>query len=93
MSNKSRYALLGAILILVVASIVYFESGRISTTTITQEASIENIDASVDKDMMYQKAKEIVRPSGYVNTDPIEIKDFIGEDSMLISINSKLSEI
>lgn len=84
MSNKTRYALLGAVLIIVVATIVYIESGRISTSTINQEASIEDIDSSVEKDMMYEKAKEIVRPSGYVNSDPIKISDFIGEKVVMI---------
>jgi len=84
MTNKTRYALLGAILILVIASILYFESSRIDTSTINQEASIANIDESEEKDMMYEQAKEIVRPSGYVNSEPITIKDFIGEKVVLI---------
>jgi thiol-disulfide isomerase/thioredoxin len=84
MSNKTRYALLAAILIIIVATIVYTESGRISTSTINQEASIENVDESVEKDMMYEKAKEIVRPAGYVNSDPIKIEDYIGGKVILL---------
>ncbi len=84
MSNKTRYALLAAILIIIIATIVYMESGRISTSTIVQEASIENVDSSVEKDMMYEKAKEIVRPAGFVNSDPIKIEDFIGKKVILL---------
>lgn len=84
MKNTTRYALLGAILVIVVSSIVLLESGRISTSTILQEASIENVDSSVEKDMMYEKAKEIVRPSGYVNTDEISVMEFIGKDVILL---------
>lgn len=84
MKNTTRYILLGLVFILIVASIIYFESGRISTSTILEEASIENIDQSVEKDMMYEKAKEIVRPAGYVNTEPIEISDYIGDKVVLI---------
>jgi thiol-disulfide isomerase/thioredoxin len=85
--EKRRYILLFVVLLLVVGSLFLLNDSR---TGIAKESEIlpEQITMEVEeKEKQYPLAREIVSPSGFINTkngEPITVKEFIGEKVILI---------
>ena len=77
---KRKIALI-VVLILVVGSIWYLESIKPETADV--EADIEVVSEE-DKAEMYEVAKEISTPDGFINVDDINITDLIGEQVILV---------
>jgi thiol-disulfide isomerase/thioredoxin len=87
MTNKTRYILLFATIILIVGAIIYLESSRLDIAKIREQAEITPNLQSTDleeKKSKYPVAKEIVKPAGYLNTDSVKISDLIGEKVILV---------
>lgn len=47
-------------------------------------ASSTHSQESVKKDALYSRGKELVSPSGFINTEPFKIKDLVGKKVVLI---------
>lgn len=77
---KRKIALI-VVLILVVGSIWYLESIKPETADV--EADIEVV-SETEKAEMYEVAKEISTPDGFINVDDINITDLIGEQVILV---------
>ncbi|MDX1608246.1 MAG: redoxin family protein [Candidatus Spechtbacterales bacterium] len=71
---------------LVVAGIIYFEGQGPPNIGTTKNAEIESIEGNADKASKYPKAKEIVSPSGFINTggEEITIEELIGKKVILV---------
>ena len=52
----------------------------------TQEPERANLDAEriADKEKKYERAEEIVGPTGFINTDGVSIKEAVGENVVLL---------
>ncbi|MBI5732576.1 redoxin family protein [Candidatus Jorgensenbacteria bacterium] len=76
MNNRLRNTLLFVVLVLIGGSIFYFQSGKPSriNSSISDGLGISD-EAS---------APDIVNPSGFINTDPFLIKNFIGKKVILV---------
>jgi thiol-disulfide isomerase/thioredoxin len=101
--NK-RHIGLAIALVLIIGSIYYLESQKVSFEDIDLEGvdveieedtgtlsiRVEGQDESVDfmtpaqKAEIYEVAKEITLPAGYVNSDEFTIQEFIGEKVILV---------
>jgi len=83
MNNKNNTIVLIAVLILIIGAIAYLQLSKANGTgDIVREDIAE--DAAAEKADRYPSAKEIVDPSGFVNTDPLELKDLIGKKVILV---------
>lgn len=86
MSKNQRYLALAGVVVAVVIAIVWLDDGQ---TGIASEAEIDSgaggsiIEA---KSTQYPRAREIVNPSGFVNTDgePITVEQYIGNKVVLV---------
>ncbi len=84
MDNKK--ILLIIVLIAIVGAIIFLESIKAKpleqeTTEIKTETANERV---LEKEKNFQKAKEIVSPAGYINTDKITISELIGKKVVLV---------
>ena len=75
-----------AVLILIVGGIAYIESQKPDRAGNVENADIESIEGDEEKAQKYPRAKEIVSPSGFINTDgeEITIEELIGEKVILV---------
>jgi thiol-disulfide isomerase/thioredoxin len=85
MTNQARKVVLVFAIFLVVASITYLEGKKAAPDT----SDVERKDISIAhavKGLSYEKAVEIARPSGFLNTGgvPITIGEFIGKKVVLV---------
>lgn len=83
--NTKRIALVAALLLIGI-SIWYLESQRPPRTS-GEEVEVPlppTSDRVEEKLRLYPRAKEIVRPAGFINTGEISISQFIGEKVILI---------
>lgn len=93
--NKSRIGK-NLILIVVVAviafSIFYFENKKVKRANFGEGNDVVTIDGQIKtadyaaKSLKYPKAKELVNPDGYINTDgkPITIGELVGKKVILL---------
>ncbi len=87
MTNKTRVILLIATIILVIASIIFIESYRVNIGDIREQAKLNPNPLSMnleEKKQKYRVAKEIVQPSGFLNTESINVMDQIGKNVVLV---------
>ena len=83
---KSKTIILVAVVILIIAAIFYLEQeksipkGKIEK----KELFTDNSSASMIKEKMYPKAKELVSPQGYLNVDNITISQYLGKEVILV---------
>lgn len=87
-SRKESTALL-IVLTLIILSIAYLEGQKVPIDSLNLEESIIELDetkVSEDKIKKYTPAVEILKPSGFLNTDdlPINIQQMIGEKVILV---------
>jgi len=82
--------LLIIILIVIASSIYYLEAQKVAPVEVGDSAEIvlpESVDGMTfeRKGKIYKQAKELVAPSGFLNTDgPITIKELIGKKVILV---------
>ncbi|MEK7194944.1 MAG: redoxin family protein [Patescibacteria group bacterium] len=74
------------VIVLVVGAIAYFEAHRPKLPKISIEQSEINLPnrENSEKESKYPHAVEIVNPSGFINTDPLKVKDLIGKKVILV---------
>lgn len=92
MDKTKRYIILALVVVGVASSIIYLESikperanpqdAEIAVTT--QEVSDDVSKIIAEKQGKYERAKEIVDPDGFINTDPITINELIGKQVILV---------
>ncbi len=73
------------VLLLIGAGIYYLESskpGREAATSVT-ELTPRDMPMN-EKDQKFEKAKEIVNPSGFINTDPLKLQDLVGKQVIMV---------
>jgi len=75
-----RQILLGIAVIAIVATIGVLNRASHNTPV---NADIQVQDNSM-KDMLYPKAKEIVDPAGFINTNPFNISEYIGKKIIMV---------
>lgn len=86
--TKNNYLILGVVLVLIIGFIWWLQSFKTAPRPLGagQAVNINTNDSMTkqDKAKKYPLAKEIVAPSGFVNTDPITIQQFIGKKVILV---------
>ncbi len=85
MDAMTRRSLLILALLLVGAGIFYLEAQ--GPPRIDQSQAVipqDNTSKDAGKAAQYARAKEFVQPSGFLNTEPFQLKDVIGEKVVLI---------
>lgn len=81
---QSRLTLLAVVLV-IGAAIYYLEShqpGPNSSTSVT-ELTPNNMPTS-EKEQKFAKAKELVTPTGFINTAPLKLSDVVGRQVILV---------
>ena len=93
MKKYTRHIILGLVLAGIVGAIFYFESKKtyrpLDAILDNEAATIEvkadlNFQASQEKAALYEPAKEISTPNGFINTNGITVSEFIGKKIILI---------
>lgn len=92
MNNNVRYAILAAVTIGIIGAIFYLESLKperaapqeAEIAIETQPATEEIRSIVAEKEQKYERAKEIVDPDGFINTDGITIRELIGRQVILV---------
>lgn len=92
MKKSLRYTLLALAVVGTAAAIVYLESikperrdpGDAEIAVQTQEASEELQGILAEKRRNYERAKELVDPDSFINTEPLTIKSLIGDQVILV---------
>jgi thiol-disulfide isomerase/thioredoxin len=79
-----RNIILVLVLLLIIGSIFYLESLRPSLSTQPADITAKNVSGNVVEAAMFPKAKEIVNPTGFINTDNITISELIGRKVILV---------
>jgi thiol-disulfide isomerase/thioredoxin len=88
--NGTRTGILILTLVAIAAAIFYLQSQNPTPRASTAHADLVRTQQSpgaadrTEKAKMFPRAKEIVDPSGFVNTDGIRIKDLIGKKVILV---------
>ena len=90
MTDRTRYTLLALALLAIAGVIYYLEMQKPDSAT--ANADIQTTNSSIIKDMTYPRAKEIVNPDGFINTEsgtdgrgsPVKIADYIGKKVILV---------
>ena len=83
MNRKAKNITLFVILILVIVSIWYINSGKMPPSTIVPQDITSGRDVSM-KVLKYNKAKELSDPKGFINTEAFKIADLIGKKIILV---------
>lgn len=81
---QQRFTLLAVILVIGV-TIYYLDSRRPdqgNTTNVT-ELTADNMPKN-EKEKSFSKAKELVNPSGFINTAPLKLGDLVGQQIILV---------
>ena len=83
MNNKITLII---VVILIVIAIIFLNKTKVQSINITNStAEIKNNSENINlESSLYPKAIEIVNPSGYLNTDYINIQDNIGKKVILV---------
>jgi thiol-disulfide isomerase/thioredoxin len=82
----NKKIILVVVLILIVATIVYLERGKVESSKEFNVTEIEIKDSVIaqQKALKYRKAAELVNPNGYLNSDNFTIAQYIGKKVILI---------
>ncbi len=85
--NENRYVGLLIAIIAIVGGIFYFESQK--PMRAASDGSTEVVAPPVsmnaeEKAQQYPRAREIVQPSGFLNSEPFALADFIGKNVILV---------
>ncbi len=84
MSNFRR-VILAVVLTLIVGAIFYLESSGPERAASPKESEISiDLISKSEKANLYDTAKEISTPDGFINTEPITISELIGEKVILV---------
>lgn len=98
MNTQERYALLTVVLIAIVGSIWYLQKDTVSHIGNTGEMILAGEQSTsmsaTDKATQYPRAREIVNPSGFINSPipdgtgqaPFTLSEFIGKKVILVDI-------
>tara|TARA_Y100000310_G_C20638416_1_gene792501 strand:- start:581 stop:1657 length:1077 start_codon:yes stop_codon:yes gene_type:complete len=84
---KNNKLILTIALILIITTIFYLEGKRPVVGPINPDVDIPIEETSKrieQKSKKYERAKELVSPEGYINTDPITISELIGKKVILV---------
>lgn len=85
MTQSTRYLIFSIVLILIIGSVVVIESYRPDIQVIREIAKIDPVGMDIEeKKNKYDVAKEIVLPSGFINTDEIKISELVGKKVILL---------
>lgn len=92
MNNTKRYIILALVVVGIAASIIYLESikpERISSEDAEIKLETEDVsegleDILSEKEETYERAKEIVNPNGFINTEPLTLSELIGKQVILV---------
>ncbi|MEX2055118.1 MAG: redoxin family protein [Candidatus Andersenbacteria bacterium] len=80
----SRLTLLILAVVLIAGAIYYLDSSDMTA----HEATVVELSATSspapDKESKYPKAKEIVQPAGFINTEPFKLADLVGKHVILV---------
>ncbi|MEK7146106.1 MAG: redoxin domain-containing protein [Patescibacteria group bacterium] len=76
--------LLVLVLAAIVISIVLLEKQKVTPADSAGEASSVAVEAAEEKAKEYLPAVELVNPSGFVNSEPFQIGDYIGDKVILV---------
>ncbi|MEO5646669.1 MAG: redoxin family protein [Candidatus Paceibacterota bacterium] len=93
-----KNSILGLVVIVIVGAIVYINHKKPSINTNAPDVMIAPLDTNTTPGVMaqdrttvlaakakkYPKAKELVAPSGFVNSDPFKLADVVGKKVILI---------
>ena len=87
MHRKTIYLIL--VVLVITIAIVFLQSrkGVVDVAEISDNAEIilSNLDTS-EKSGLYDRAREITQPTGFINSLPFELKDVIGKKVILLDI-------
>lgn len=81
--NSRNFLLLCISIILIGGAIGYIESQKPPRPHV-QDATIHIAMPNEEKERQYEKAKEIIKPAGFINTDSVSINDVIGKKIILV---------
>lgn len=81
--DKQKIALTGTLLAIGLA-ILYLEGAKPDVASVPSDAADIAIEAQAEKAGKYPEAKEIINPSGFINTDDITIGEQIGKKVVLV---------
>ncbi|MDX1535538.1 MAG: redoxin family protein [Candidatus Spechtbacterales bacterium] len=84
MKKTQRNIILIVVSAFIVFGIVYLERQGPPNISTTENAEIETVKTDAEKSSIYPKAKEIVNPSGFINTDGVSVEELIGKKVILI---------
>lgn len=89
MSEKTRYIVLVIVGVAIIGTIGYLESQKAGPDGGSFDASLgtiagTNLPTSEEKAGIYERAKEVSTPDGFINTDPITIEELIGKKVILV---------
>jgi len=79
-----RLWLLGAVILAVIGVIAVLEMQKAGTGGSGGDFAAVDIVPREDKDGKYEPAAEIVNPSGFLNTEPVRLADFIGKKVVMV---------
>jgi len=84
--EQQRYALLGAVVLLIIGALLLLNDAE---TGIAKKAEIvfgDKTQSVAEKEKEYPRAREIIKPAGFINTngEEIRIADYIGKKVILI---------
>lgn len=83
--NRARFLLLLLVLILILLGISYLDSYRAATAPgNATSTSIANKLSHEEKALKYSAAAEIANPSGFINSGPFKLKDYVGKKVILV---------
>ncbi len=92
---KYRVFILFLVLALVIVSIFYLERRKIAVPVLAPDKSASGLSAGAgedaaqherlaEKSKKYERAKELISPDGYINSQPFKLSDFIGKKVILL---------
>lgn len=87
MNSKQRNLLLVLILVIIVGIVFVIESRKANQGSEFSVVEVASPTKGMDlemKEKMFEQAKEITTPDGFINTEPFSLADYIGEKVILI---------
>lgn len=88
MTKLQKNLILGIVVVLIAGAIAYLEMSK-NTPGVRQQAQdveTRESDSAIDKSELYEPAKEITTPDGFINTDSISIEELVGKQVVLLDI-------
>ena len=84
MKDSIKNIAFAIVLVVIVISIIYLQSLKSSITNSNDSNSAVKIASSPEKSKIYPPAKEIVSPSGFINSEGVKINDLVGKKVILV---------